>query len=112
MNKRDRKTAAATYKERGPAFGVYAVICNATGQAWVGRSRHVDTEQNGLWFALKLGTSPYALLQAAWTLHGEHEFRFEELERLREDFPALLRWDELKKRRDLWKVRLEGAVLN
>ena len=111
MGQQDRKGAIATYKERGPAFGVYAVICNATGDVWVGRSRHVDTQQNGLWFALKLGTSPHLSLQAAWTQHGADEFRFEELERLREDYSHLLRWDELKKRQDLWKARLHASYI-
>jgi hypothetical protein len=111
MKPQDRKAAIATYKERGPAYGVYAVICNATGEAWVGRSRHVDTQQNGLWFSLKLGTSPHMSLQAIWDQHGEGDFRFEELERLREDYPALSRWDELKKRQDIWKARLDASCL-
>jgi hypothetical protein len=111
MDRQARKSAIAAYKERKPAYGVYAVICNATGQAWVGRSLHLDTEQNSLWFALRQGSSPFRALQAAWRLHGEGEFRFEELERLRDDFPALNRGDELKKRQSLWSARLEGAPL-
>ncbi|SMF72361.1 hypothetical protein SAMN06265365_13010 [Tistlia consotensis] len=106
-----RKAAIAAYKERKPAHGVYAVLCTATGEAWVGRSRHLDTQRNGLWFALRQGSSPHRALQAAWTLHGEREFRFEELERLREDFPELNRPDELKKRQALWRARLHAAAL-
>ena len=111
MDRQARKAAIAEYKERKPAYGVYAVVCTATGDAWVGCSRHVDTQQNGLWFALRFGSSPYASLQAAWTLHGEAEFRFEELERLREDFPELSRLDELKKRQGLWRTRLQASAL-
>lgn len=111
MNQQSRKAAIAAYKERKPAWGVYAVICNATGEVWVGNSRHVDTQQNGLWFGLRLGTSPYAALQAAWKRHGEEEFRFEELERLREDFPEIARAGELKKRQDLWRARLQASAL-
>ncbi len=111
MEQRRRKAAIATYKERETAYGVYAVICNATGDAWVGRSRHVDTQQNGLWFALRFGTSPHLSLQAMWKLHGEDQFRFEELERLKPDYAPLLRWDELKKRQDLWKTRLHAACI-
>ena len=111
MDRETRKAAVAAYKERKPAHGVYAVICTATGEAWVGCSRHLETERNGLWFALRLGTSPYRSLQAAWTQHGEREFRFEELDRLREDFPALSRADELKKRRALWCARLQATAL-
>lgn len=111
MDRQQRKTAVAAYKEREPAFGVYAVICNATGEAWVGTSRHVDTRKNGLWFALRLGTSPHASLQAAWKEHGESEFRFEELDRLRPDFSELLRMDELKSRQALWLARLQATPL-
>jgi hypothetical protein len=111
MDREDRKAAIAAYKERKPAWGLYAVVCTATGEAWVGRSRHIDTQQNGLWFSLRLGTSPHASLQAAWKQHGEREFRFEELERLRDDYPELGRMDELKKRQALWRSRLEASAL-
>lgn len=111
MDRQSRKAAIAAYKERKPAYGVYAVICTATGAVWVGCSRHVDTQQNGLWFALRLGASPHASLQAAWRQHGEQAFKFEELERLREDFPEISRLDELKKRQALWRTRLQAAAL-
>jgi hypothetical protein len=111
MNQLDRKTAVAAYKERKSAFGVFAVICTATGQVWVGQSSHVDTHANRLWFALKHGTSPHAALRDAWTLHGEDSFKFEELERLRDDYPELGRKDELKRRLALWKARLDAASL-
>ena len=111
MNAEDRKAAVATYKEREAASGVYAVLCTATGEAWVGCSSHVDTRRNGLWFELRLGTSRHTSLQAAWKEHGEAEFRFEELERLRPDFPKLRRSDELKRRSALWKERLKASPL-
>lgn len=111
MTREDRKAAITAYKERGPAWGVYAVICSATGEAWVGHSRHVDSQQNGLWFGLRLGTSPHSSLQAAWKQHGEEAFRFEELERLRPDFPEIARLSEVKKRQALWRSRLQASAL-
>jgi hypothetical protein len=111
MDRHDRKAAIAAYKERKSAHGVYAVICTATGEAWVGCSRHVDTQQNGLWFSLRQGSSPFSLLQAAWTRHGESEFRFEELERLREDISEISRPGELKKRQGLWLARLQASAI-
>jgi len=111
MDQSARKAAIAAYKDRKPAHGVFAVICAPTGRAWVGQSRHLDTQQNGLWFALKHGSSPYRSLQAAWDLHGQAEFKFEELERLRDDFPALTRPDELKRRQSIWTARLQATVL-
>ncbi len=109
MKRQHRKAAIAADKERKPAYGVFAVICDATGEAWVGCSQHVDSQQTDLWFALRQGTSPFASLQAAWKAHGEEAFRFEELERLREDFPEIGRMDELKWRQTLWQPRL-GAI--
>ncbi|SHJ87625.1 hypothetical protein SAMN02745194_03615 [Roseomonas rosea] len=111
MDRSARKAAIAAYKERKPAHGVFAVICTATGQAWVGQSRHLDTQRNSLWFTLKHGSSPHAVLQAAWNRHGEAGFRFEELERLRDDFPALTRSSELKSRQSLWVARLQALAL-
>ena len=53
MTRLHRKALVAAYRERKTIAGVFAVICNATGQAWVGTSRHIDTHRNGLWFALR-----------------------------------------------------------
>lgn len=111
MDRQDRKAAVAAYKERRPAWGLFVVQCTATGQAWLGCSRHVDTQKNGLWFTLRQGASPFAGLQAAWNAHDEIDFRFEELERLGDDYPEIGRMDELKRRRTLWAGRLGAELL-
>ncbi len=111
VDPQSRKAAIASYKERKPAYGVFAVICNATGEAWVGCSRTVDTHQNRLWFALRLGSSPHQGVQAAWNEHGGDAFRFEELDRLGDDFSELYRMDELKRRQKLWLARFEANAL-
>ena len=107
------KTGAGSAGETtNPAHGVYAVICRATGEAWVGGSTSLDTQQDRLWSALELGTSPYDSLQAEWLEHGAQEFRYEELERLREDLPECSRSDEVRKRQRLWLVRLHASSLS
>ena len=111
MDRQERKAAIAACKERKAAWGVYAVICTATGEAWVGCSRHLDTQKNGLWFALKAGSSPHRSLQSAWRAHGEREFKFEALDFLADDYPQLSRMDELRKRQALWKARLRATAL-
>jgi hypothetical protein len=111
MNQIDKKAAIAAYHEKRPAFGVFAVICSATGDVWVDHSRHVDTQRNGLWFALRHGTSPYKSLQSVWATQGEEAFRFEELERLRHDYPQIGVKDELKRRAARWKARLPARAL-
>ena len=111
MEKQDRKLAIANYKERKSPIGVFAVICNATGEVWVGTSRNLAAQQNSLWFSLRHGASPFPSLKAAWTQHGESEFRFEELDRLKDDFSEMLRADELKKRQKLWATRLQATSI-
>ena len=98
MTAPDRKALIAAYKQQKTIAGVYAVICTATGEAWVGRSRHIDTAKNGLWFALKQGSSPHRSLQAAWTDGTEADFRFEQLDRLPEDISPGMRDIELGER--------------
>ncbi|CAN5442584.1 GIY-YIG nuclease family protein [soil metagenome] len=107
----NRKALVAEYKERKTISGVFAVICNATGQVWVGTTPHIDTRQNGLWFALRVGGSPHKALQAVWREHGEDAFRFEQLDRLPDDISAMARDTELKSRAALWMARLGAAPL-
>lgn len=111
MTPNARKALVAAYKEQKTVAGVFAVICTATGETWVGKSRHVDTEQNGLWFALRQGSSPFRTLQAAWNAHSEADFRFEQLDRLPEDVSPLTRDMELKERAGRWITRLEARAL-
>lgn len=107
----DRKALVAEYRERKTTAGVFAVICTATGQAWVGKSRHIDTQQNGLWFALKMGSSPFRSLQAAWSKHSPEDFRFEQLDRLPDSVSDLMRKDELESRARRWIDRLQAEAL-
>jgi frataxin-like iron-binding protein CyaY len=111
MTSADRKALINDYKDRETIAGVFAVICSATGRAWVGQSRHIDTQQNSLWFSLKMGGSPFRSLQAEWTAHGADSFRFEQLDRLSPDLSDMARKDELKRRAALWIARLEAEAL-
>lgn len=104
----DRKAAIAAYKERKTPAGVFVVRCTPTGQAWVGASRHLDTQQNGLWFALRQGGARNRDLQAAWTAHGEAAFSYEALERLPDDTSAYLLPSLLKERSRDWLARLDA----
>lgn len=111
MLSQDRKAMIAAYKEQKPVRGIFAIICGRTGEAWVGTSRNLATQQNGIWFALRMSSSPFKSLQAAWNEHGEREFRFEELDRLADDFSEILQKDELKKRQKLWAERLKAVPI-
>jgi len=111
MTSADRKAMIADYKDRETIAGVFAVICSATGRVWVGQSRHIDTQQNGLWFALKMGGSPFRSLQAEWNAHGADSFRFEQLDRLSPDLSAMARFFSSSLRAALWTARLGAEKL-
>ena len=96
---------------RTGALGVFAVICSATGDVWVGVAQGLDGQHDRLWSALRRGAGADSTLQALWTAHGEDAFRFEELERLRDDYPVAGAADELNKRATLWRARLGATAL-
>jgi hypothetical protein len=112
MSSTDRKARVAAYKEQEkPIAGVFAIICNATGEAWVGRSPNIDRQQNSLWFSLRQGAFAYRSLQQAWIEHGEDAFRFEQLDRLPEDITPMARDTELKSRAMRWRDRLQAHAI-
>lgn len=105
MNTSKRRAAAAAYKETRTRIGAFAVRA-ADGQVWVGESRHLDTQKNGLWFSLRLGSALNRDLQEAWKAQGEAAFSYDVLEALPSDTPDLLRKTALKALADDWRGRL------
>ena len=55
--------------------------------------------------------SPHKSMQAAWSEHGEGEFRFEELDRVSESLSDIGRTDDLKRRCARWRARLQADAL-
>ena len=111
MDRSARKAAISAYKELPLDWGVFAVRCSATGQTWVGGSRHLSKQQNGLWFALRMGGCRHSEMQASWTAHGEAAFSLDPLEALAADTPAISRVRVLKERTAHWLAALEAAPL-
>lgn len=109
MQQDARKAAVDAYKEQKTLAGIYAVRCSAMGACWVGRAPNVMTIQNQLWFALKLGSSPFRALQAAWTAQGPAGLHFEVLEKIAAEELQPFRDQALKARQQVWCERL-GAV--
>ena len=103
MDKADKRAAINAYKERPLDWGVFAIRCSASGQVWIGGSRNLTTQQNGLWFALRMGGNTHRAVQTAWTEHGEASFSFEPLERLPADTPVFARVNLLKERQAHWR---------
>jgi hypothetical protein len=111
MKTADRKAAVATYKDRKVAAGVFALRCNATGEAWVQQALDLGTIRNRLWFTLGHGSHPVRSLQDAWNAHGAEGFAFEELERIEADQPAYARDAALKDRVAHWRTELKASAI-
>jgi hypothetical protein len=111
MQRVDRKAAVAAYKERKIVAGIYAVRCVPTGQRWLGKAVELSRVQNGLWAGLRMGTSYFKTLQAAWNEHGEAAFVLEEIERFPDDVEPIARPRVLKERLEHWRDELGAEVL-
>src|SRR3569623_1167701 len=113
MDNQSRRQLVRDYKERKARQGIFAVRCAVTGEAWVGQSRNLDQQQNGVWFALRQGGHPNRALQAAWTTQGEAAFAFEVLEALKdEDLSAYARDNLLKARGAHWRAALGAPKID
>ncbi len=98
------------YKERRTRPGIFAVRCLPDATAWIEASRDLDTQQNGIWFQLRMGNHMNRALQAAWNRHGADAFRFEILE-LVEDDNAEIVVLLLKDRAAHWRTQTGGEKL-
>lgn len=107
MDKQRRREVVRDYKERKVAQGIFAVRCAVTGEVWVGQSRNLEQQQNGIWFGLRQGGHPNPALRVAWAAHGEEAFAFEVLETIAdEDLGAYVRANLLKDRDAHWRAQL------
>jgi hypothetical protein len=103
MDKATRRQLVRDYKEQKSSAGIFAVRCAPTGEVWVGGSRNIDKQQNGVWFGLRTGGHANRGMQAAWSAHGEAGFAFEVLERIEaEDLTPLGLADRIKARERHW----------
>jgi len=111
MQRVDRKAAVAAYRERKVVAGIYAVRCVPTGQRWLGKAVELSRVQNGLWAGLRLGSSPFKTLQAAWNAHGQDAFVLEEVESLPDDLDPIASPRVLKERLAHWRAELGADVI-
>jgi hypothetical protein len=104
MDKQRRREIVQAYKERKPQVGVFQVRCSATG----------DTQQNGIWFGLRMGSYRSKTMQAAWKAHGEAAFELSVVERFEDDEAgAYVRDNWLKARVAHWREALgAGKVID
>ena len=104
----DRKAALRAYKERKPRPGIYAVRHIASGRAWAGAAKDLDTTRNGLWHVLEDRRHLDRSLQAEWDRHGAAAFEYVILEVLAGDLAPFVLKETLKERQAEWARRLAG----
>ncbi len=110
MDKQSRREVIRQYKERKFSQGIFAMRCAVTGQAWVGQSRNLEQQSNGIWTSLKLGGHPNPALRAAFAAHGQAALSFEVLEVVDDEGLSPYACANLLKDRDAyWRAEL-GAT--
>ena len=110
VDKSRRKELMQQYAERQPQTGVFAVRNSASGEAWVGVSKNLDVQKNGLWGRLASGMCFNKDVQASWTKHGEAAFSYEILERFTESDPHVV--ERLKiERAQHWRDKLGAGTV-
>ena len=110
MKPAQRKEMVREYKERKVRQGVFTVRCLPDGALWIGTSRDLDAQQNGIWFQLRIGNHMNRGLQQAWNRHGADAFRFELLEIVEDDNAEMVGL-LLKEREQRWREQTGAAKL-
>jgi hypothetical protein len=112
MSKTDRRQIVRDYKEKPVAAGVFAIRCAPAQGVWVGVSRNIEAQANGMRFQLRMGSHPNRAVQAALRAHGAEAFTYEELERIEDpDLTPVGLADELKRRERHWIEALDAQPL-
>jgi hypothetical protein len=83
----------------------------ATDRAWVGASWDLDATRNRAWFALRLGQHQDQALQSEWNTQGDAAFRYDVLEKLKDDVAPMAIADLLNEKMREWAARLGAPTL-
>jgi hypothetical protein len=112
MDKQSRRDAVRAYKERKFSQGIFAMRCAASGEAWVGQSRNLEQQPNGIWSSLRRGGHPNPALRAAFAAHGVGAFSFDVLEVIDDEGLSAYARDNLLKTRDAhWRAELGASKI-
>ncbi len=111
MEKSRKKQIQRDYKEQVSVPGIFAVRCLVSDERWLGPSRNLDAQQNGIWFQLRMGNHRVTEMQAAWNTHGEDNLVYEIVERIEdEDMTPYLLQSLLKERLAHWRSELSAGL--
>lgn len=79
----NRKKLIGQYKMRKTRMGCFALVCNPTGETFIGSTKDISIIENSLLFRLSvgaLGQNPY--LQSLYATYGQEAFSLSILEEL------------------------------
>lgn len=107
----DRKAVTASYKERKPSAGIFAVRCVKSGDTWVGKAPDLATIANRIWFMLKNGSYTNHALQDVCNRNGIESLTFEALEAIPGEDHAATRERQLKEQLVFWQNKLGARLL-
>ncbi|MDO8290627.1 MAG: GIY-YIG nuclease family protein [Parvibaculum sp.] len=111
MEKDKKRQIVRDYKEKKVTPGIFAVRCIVTNERWLGPSRNLDAQQNGIWFQLGMGNHRIKDMQAAWNTHGQENMVYEVIERFEEeDMTPYLVQSKLKERLAHWRAELNAGL--
>ena len=110
VDKSRRKELLQQYSERPPQDGVFALRNAATNEVWIGVSRNLDTQRNGLWARLLNGMLINKDVQASWKAHGEAAFTYEIVERFTESDPHVIERRRIE-RANHWRGQLGAGTV-
>ena len=103
----DNKALKRQYLETASRAGVYLIRNQVTGRALVEGSANVEGALNRHRFELRFGKHRNAALAQDWIQHGEAQFQFEVLDRVKpRDDPAFNATQELQTLVALWRQEI------
>lgn len=111
MDKERKRQIVRDYKEQKPTPGIFSVRCIVTDERWLGPSRNLEAQQNGIWFQLRMGSHRVKPMQVAWDTHGEKNLVYEIVEAFEdEDLTPYLIQSMLKDRLAYWREELAAGL--
>jgi hypothetical protein len=105
-----RRELLEEYANRPAQTGIFAVRNTKTGEVWVGASRNIDVQKNGLWARLKNKMLLEKDVQTSWNKHGEAKFSYSILERITESDPHIVE-RLLPERATNWRTQLRAGII-
>lgn len=102
-----RRALIRQYKQSRRPAGVFTLTNLTNGRIYVGGSLHLDGAMNRLRFELNLGSHRNKPLQNDWVAHGEANFRFSVVDRIKDrDDPLFDYQAELDSLLELWREEI------